>query len=136
MKLKIHYLWGIEDKSQGIPLTGSFTLFSLQRNWNEIFNILVDAWSFQGSKNIEQLDRSTPVDPKKLDVIIATHAHLDHIGRIPYLVKHWFEWDIYMTDITKRLAYENWLDSISIQRQEIQKIKNWKKRIWNKLRTD
>ena len=135
MKLKIQYLWWIEDKISWISLTGSSTLFSLSKKWKEIYNILVDAGSFQGSKNIEQLDRINHIDPKKLDVIIATHAHLDHIWRIPYLVKNWFEWDIYMTDITKRLAYENWMDSISIKKQEIKKIKNWKKRIWSKLRT-
>jgi len=135
MKLKIHYLGGIEDKSQGISLTGSSTLFSLQRNWNEIFNILVDAWSFQGSKNIEQLDRINPIDPKKLDVIIATHAHLDHIGRIPYLVRNGFDWDIYMTELTKRLAYENWLDSVSIKEQDLHRLKDWKKRMGNRLRS-
>ena len=134
MKLEIRYLGWIENKNMWVSLTGSSTLFSL-KHWKDIFNILVDAGSFQWSKNIEQLDRTNLVDPRTLDVIIATHAHMDHIWRIPYLVKTWFTGNIYMTELTKRLAYENWLDSISIQKQKIQQIKNWKKRTWSKLRT-
>ena len=133
MKLTIQYLGGIEDKNNWISLTGSSTLFSL-KHWKQIFNILVDAWSFQWSKNIEQLDRANFINPKKIDVIIATHAHLDHIWRIPYLVKNWFEGNIYMTELTKRLAYESWLDSISIKRTEIERIKSWRKRTWKRLR--
>lgn len=67
--------------------------------------IVVDCGMFQGSdfsegKNYEAF----PFDPKEVDVVLVTHAHLDHVGRLPKLVKEGFAGKIYGTQGTLELA--------------------------------
>src|SRR3989344_192738 len=45
-----------------------------------------------------------PYEPKSINALVVTHAHLDHVGRIPKLVKDGFRGDIYMTPPTRDLA--------------------------------
>lgn len=67
--------------------------------------ILVDCGMFQGSEFSEaQNGDPFPFDPKEIDVMILTHAHLDHVGRIPKLVNEGFAGTIYCTKPTAPLA--------------------------------
>lgn len=63
--------------------------------------ILVDCGLFQGLKELRLRNwNSLPIHPKNLDAIILTHAHLDHSGYLPLLVKNGFKGKIYCTDAT------------------------------------
>ncbi len=67
--------------------------------------LLVDCGLVQGSNFAMQENRdSFPYDPKEILFLLVTHAHMDHIGRIPKLVKEGFNGVIYSTIETKELA--------------------------------
>jgi metallo-beta-lactamase family protein len=70
------------------------------------FSFCLDSGMFQvGQKvNLFKLNSRLVFDPKKLDAVVLTHAHLDHCGRIPYLVKMGFGGKIYSTPATKEIA--------------------------------
>jgi metallo-beta-lactamase family protein len=70
------------------------------------FNFCVDSGLFQtGQKiNLFKINSHLLFDPRNMDALILTHAHLDHCGRIPYLVKNGFGGKIYSTMATKQIA--------------------------------
>ncbi|MFT6984340.1 MAG: metallo-beta-lactamase family protein [Psychromonas sp.] len=79
--------------------------------------ILVDCGYFQGSdenKTFAPFD----FDPKKVDIILITHAHLDHIGRIPKLVKEGFDGKVVALRATMDLAEVILLDSAKIAEED------------------
>lgn len=68
---------------------------------NNGFQVLIDCGLFQGPKEWRERNwRDTPVPAKKIDAVILTHAHLDHCGWIPRLVKEGFRGPIYATPPT------------------------------------
>lgn len=85
-------------------------------------NILVDCGLFQGIKRLREKNwQKLPVKPSDIDVIILTHAHLDHCGYIPLLVKGGFTGKIYMTMPTRELTELILLDSAKIQEEDADK---------------
>ncbi len=67
--------------------------------------ILVDCGIEQGADfAVEEVYGPFPYDVTKIDALVVTHAHLDHVGRIPKLVKDGFKGKIYMTPPTRDLA--------------------------------
>ncbi|OGH60042.1 MAG: hypothetical protein A2725_00120 [Candidatus Magasanikbacteria bacterium RIFCSPHIGHO2_01_FULL_33_34] len=77
--------------------------------------ILVDCGMFQGSDFNEAKNSDDFLfDPKSLDAVLVTHAHLDHIGRIPKLVQEGYNGPIYMTKATVELALLIWEDAYKI----------------------
>lgn len=82
-------------------------------------NILVDCGLFQGIKSLrEQNWQPLDVDASKIDLIILTHAHLDHCGYIPLIVKKGFKGKIYMSRPTAALAKLILLDSAKLQEED------------------
>jgi len=70
--------------------------------------ILVDCGMVQGDDNAKQLNAQSFVyDPSTVDMLFVTHAHADHIGRIPKLVRDGFRGKIYSTTPTKELQSDN-----------------------------
>ncbi len=66
--------------------------------------ILLDCGQFQGGKAQDELNyEDFPFDPAEVDFMILSHAHIDHCGRIPLLVKRGFKGEIYCTDATADL---------------------------------
>ena len=81
-------------------VTGSKTLVEHQGQ-----RILIDCGLFQGYKNLRLLNwESLPFDPRKLDAVILTHAHLDHSGNLPLVVRNGFRGPIYATSATMELC--------------------------------
>jgi metallo-beta-lactamase family protein len=62
---------------------------------------LVDCGLFQGPPDLEDLNwNPLPIDPHKIDAVVLTHAHIDHSGYLPRLVKNGFEGPVYASDAT------------------------------------
>ena len=83
------------------------------------FQVLVDCGLFQGPKKLRARNWDTlPFAPAKIDALILTHAHIDHLGYLPRLVKEGFKGPIYCTSATADLARIMLLDSAKIQEEE------------------
>lgn len=83
--------------------------------------ILLDCGLFQGKrKEAFELNRQGFCNGKKLDCLILSHAHIDHSGNIPCLVKSGFDGDIYTTQATRDLCAIMLMDSANIQEQDVQ----------------
>lgn len=81
--------------------------------------ILIDCGMFQGSKDNEKLNHEEfNFNPKEYDALILTHAHLDHCGRIPKLVRYGFKGKIFATDATKELASIVMMDAAKIAAED------------------
>jgi len=77
---------------------------------------LVDCGAFQGPLELEKRNYEPfPFDPAELDYVFLTHAHYDHCGRLPVLVKQGFRGRIFCTQPTRDLARVILLDSASLQ---------------------
>ena len=80
--------------------------------------ILVDCGFFQGSRESEKANAGNfGFDPAKVDFLLLTHAHLDHCGRIPLLVKRCFAGEIVATAATRELARVVLLNSAHLQEE-------------------
>ena len=84
--------------------------------------ILVDCGLYQGSEN--NYGQDFPFDPESIDYVVITHAHIDHTGRLPLLVKQGYKNKIYATGATAKLLDIMLKDSGHIQEVEAE----WKNR--------
>ena len=81
-------------------VTGSKTLIEHQGK-----RILIDCGLFQGYKNLRLMNWDAwPFDPRSLDAVVLTHAHLDHSGALPLLVRNGFKGPVYATSATTELC--------------------------------
>ena len=95
-------------------VTGSKIL--LEANYKKI---LIDCGLFQGLKELRLKNwEEIPININELDAVILTHAHLDHSGYLPSLVKNGYTGPIYCTDPTKDLTKIILLDSAKIQEED------------------
>ena len=80
-------------------VTGSCFLGSVHFPNKKNVRFLVDCGSFQGSDNLSYLDLNEviPFDTQKIDFVLITHNHIDHIGLLPLLVKQGYKGPIYIT---------------------------------------
>ena len=76
--------------------------------------ILLDCGTFQGLPDIRERNRSVPFPPESIDALVLSHAHLDHCGMLPLLVKRGFRGPIYATPSTRSVVEFMLLDAAGI----------------------
>lgn len=103
-------------------VTGSKIL--LESNYTKI---LIDCGLFQGLKELRLKNWDTlPINLNELNLVILTHAHLDHSGYIPILIKNGYKGKIYCTKATKDLTKIILLDSGKIQQEDAERANKYK----------
>jgi metallo-beta-lactamase family protein len=98
-------------------VTGSCYLVETDRS-----RLLVDCGMFQGShfasaSNFKAFD----FDPKTIDAVAVTHGHLDHVGRIPKLMKEGFRGPVYATPPTAKIAHIVLDDALQVMRDDVER---------------
>jgi len=98
-------------------VTGSCTLIETGST-----RFLVDCGMFQGNRTTRALNAEPfPFDASTVDFVLVTHAHIDHSGLLPKLVKHGFRGPIHATEPTVDLLEFMLLDSASIQESDTER---------------
>lgn len=86
------------------------------------FRLLVDCGLEQGTHKADEFNHKDFIyDPRKVDVLLVTHAHMDHVGRVPKLVHDGFDGVIYSTPETKELAKLMLEDALKLTLQDSEK---------------
>lgn len=81
--------------------------------------VLVDCGLFQGQKELRLRNwEPFPIDPSTIDAVVISHAHLDHVGYLPALVRHGYRGSIWASEFTGRLAHVVMTDSGRIQEED------------------
>ncbi len=108
--MKVHFF--------GATRTTTGSMFLLEVNQKRI---LLECGLFQGRRE-ESIERNRrfPFDPKTLDAVVLSHAHIDHCGNLPNLCKQGFSGNIYCTFATRDLASIMLEDSANIQESDAQ----------------
>lgn len=119
--ITVRHLWGVWEN--WLNLTWSATLIKINRWWKPI-RVLIDYGMFQ-MKDSLMLNKKNPFNPKEIDAVIVTHAHLDHIWKLPLLI-NWkenkiFRWKIFTTNVTKALTDYMLKDSAKVMEKEAEK---------------
>jgi len=97
-----------------MDVTGSCHLISTDSH-----KILLDCGQFQGGKEMEKLNYEPfPFDAEEVECVLLSHAHIDHCGRLPLLVKRGFKGQIYCTDATADLLQVMLKDSAHIHEKD------------------
>jgi Cft2 family RNA processing exonuclease len=124
--MDLHFLGG------ATTVTGSQFLLETGRA-----RVLVDCGMFQGSPN-EAMRNRVPFgfDPATLDVLLLTHAHLDHCGLIPHVVNQGYRGRIVATRGTAELAELVLLDSGKLQQEFAKREARWEKKHPDKAEAD
>jgi metallo-beta-lactamase family protein len=98
-------------------VTGSSHLLTLDNG----FTLLLDCGLYQGNSDaLETFNDKWLFDPALIDCMVLSHAHIDHTGKIPKLVKDGFKGSIYSTHATRGLSAIMLLDSAGIQEKDAQ----------------
>lgn len=95
-------------------VTGSKYLLEIDKN-----KVLIDCGLFQGVRELRRRNwNPLPIKPETLDLVVLTHAHIDHSGYLPLLVKNGFTGPIYCTKATAELCSILLPDSGYLQEEE------------------
>lgn len=92
-------------------VTGSMHLLELENG----FRILIDCGLDYEDRTNTEVNQRFPFQASEIDVLILTHAHIDHSGNIPNLVKQGYRGEIICSEPTAYLLDKLWQDSVNIQ---------------------
>jgi metallo-beta-lactamase family protein len=96
--------------------------------------IMLDCGMFQGKrKESFERNRSDSCQGKDIDCLVLSHAHIDHSGRIPCLVRNGFKGDIFSTSATRDLCAVMLMDSASIQEKDVEFVNRRRQKQGQKL---
>lgn len=96
-------------------VTGSCNLVIVKLPDGRTIKFVVDCGMFQEREH-EELNDKFPFDPEEIEFCLVTHNHVDHIGRLPYMVKNGFRGKIYTTTTTSKLLPLALRDSYKVLR--------------------
>lgn len=109
MSIKLTFCTGVGT------VTGANFLYQSEQGTK----ILIDCGLVQGERvALSENEEDFPYDPSSIDALVVTHAHLDHVGRIPMLVRAGFRGPIYSTPQTRALAELVLRDAVNILAHE------------------
>jgi metallo-beta-lactamase family protein len=94
-------------------VTGSCYLLESQGT-----RVLIDCGLYQERKHQERNWQPFPFDPQSIDVVFLTHAHLDHCGLLPRLIREGYKGKIYCTEATAEIAQIILLDAAHLQEED------------------
>ena len=96
-------------------VTGSMHMIRVDDQW-----VALDCGMYQGKRSeSEAKNREWAVPPKEIAAVVLSHAHIDHSGRLPRLVKDGFDGPIYCTPATRDLCAIMLPDSAHIQEEDV-----------------
>jgi metallo-beta-lactamase family protein len=108
----IYSCWGAAKQ-----VTGSMHLLTLASGEK----LLIDCGLDYEDRDDNNANVRFPFNPKEIDAMVLTHAHIDHSGNIPNLVKQGFQGAIYCTEPTAYHLESMWVDSVNIQNKKTKK---------------
>jgi|SRR5450756_1731713 len=114
--MKIHFL--------GAARTTTGSMYLLEINGK---NLLLECGLFQGHRE-ETTRRNTtfPFDPRTIDAVVLSHAHIDHAGNLPNLASKGYDGPIHCTEATRDLCSIMLIDSAHIQEQDAIFVSKWR----------
>ncbi len=119
MAIKLKFLGGVKT------VTGSSHLVTVGRT-----EVLLDAGLFQGHRDESyRINTTFTFNPRAVNALVLSHAHIDHCGNIPSLIKKGLRCKIYTTAATKALAQLMLEDSGKIQEEDVNYVNKINKRI-------
>ncbi len=100
-----YFCWGAARQ-----VTGSMHLLRFETG----FSMLIDCGIDYEDKSNKTINAVFPFEPSEIDVLVLTHAHIDHSGNIPNLVRQGFKGEVICTEPTAYLLDKLWTDSVGI----------------------
>lgn len=124
MPVSLKFLGGVRT------VTGSSHLISFEKS-----KVLLDIGMFQGRRDdAYQVNTAFHYNPRTVNALVISHAHIDHCGNLPSLVKSGFRGKIYATSATKDLCKLMLEDSGKIQEEDVRYVNKINKRLRLALR--